>query len=388
MMTVHKAKGLEFPVVILVDPTSPLPSAASRHVDTDRGLWAEPLAGCSPRDLLDHRDLEQRKDEQEELRLAYVAATRARDLLVVPVVGDEQRRESWLSVLNPVVYPPLKSQRHPERAPSCPAFGSESVLDRPPDAEAPPGSSVAPGLHRPRLGTHTVVWWDPAALTLDVEHQLGLRQQRLLDAAERGTSIEEGRAAFERWQAERDEILSSGALPSLRVDSVTATARVFSAREVEVRAVRGDRAGRPAGIRFGTLVHATLAAVDLGASAEVVRSVAAVRGRMLGAPPEEVEAATTAACAALAHPLLRQAAGSSDLRRETPVLLRRADGSLVEGIVDLAFRETAEGRPRWTVVDFKTDEAAQPEHHAQVRLYMEAIAQATGEAARGVLLLV
>jgi ATP-dependent exoDNAse (exonuclease V) beta subunit len=169
---------------------------------------------------------------------------------------------------------------------------------------------------------------------------------------------------------------------------VTGTARVFSAREVEVRVVRGDRKGRPAGMRFGTLVHATLAAVDLGASAETVRCVAAVRGRMIGAPLEEVEAAAVAVGAALAHPLLRQAAASSDLRRETPVMLRRADGSLVEGVVDLAFREPADGRESWTVVDFKTDEAAPPEYHAQVRLYMEAIAQATGEPARGVLLLV
>ena len=38
---------------------------------------------------------------EEEQRLAYVAVTRARDLLVVPVVGDEER-SSWLESLTPV----------------------------------------------------------------------------------------------------------------------------------------------------------------------------------------------------------------------------------------------------------------------------------------------
>ena len=47
MMTVHKAKGLEFPVVILADPTcSAARDTPSRHVNPDRRLWLEPLCGC------------------------------------------------------------------------------------------------------------------------------------------------------------------------------------------------------------------------------------------------------------------------------------------------------------------------------------------------------
>jgi hypothetical protein len=40
--------------------------------------------------------------------------------------------------------------------------------------------------------------------------------------------------------------------------------------------------------------------------------------------------------AALAHPVMRRAAsvGASDLRREAPILLRRDDGTLLEGVVD------------------------------------------------------
>jgi hypothetical protein len=64
------------------------------------------------------------------------------------------------------------------------------------------------------------------------------------------------------------------------------------------------------------------------------------------------------------------------------------DGTIAEGVIDAAFYED-EPTPLWTVVDFKTDvEIASrlDEYHRQVRLYGQAIANATGVPARGVLL--
>ena len=56
MMTVHRAKGLEFPVVILADPTCPAArDFPSRHVDSARRLWLEPVCGCAPAELLEAR---------------------------------------------------------------------------------------------------------------------------------------------------------------------------------------------------------------------------------------------------------------------------------------------------------------------------------------------
>jgi hypothetical protein len=68
------------------------------------------------------------------------------------------------------------------------------------------------------------------------------------------------------------------------------------------------------------------------------------------------------------------APAKADCRRETPVLLRRGDGSLVEGIVDLAFCEDTSDFVGWTIVDFKTDRKveAMSGFIAQVKVYSEA----------------
>ncbi|MCU0668565.1 MAG: PD-(D/E)XK nuclease family protein, partial [Myxococcota bacterium] len=150
--------------------------------------------------------------------------------------------------------------------------------------------------------------------------------------------------------------------------------------------VDASRAARPGGRRFGVLVHAILAAVDFTDAREAtVQALARQQGRIVGASDAEVRAAADTVVQALASPLLRRAAAALEVRRETPVWLRRADGTLAEGVVDLAFREAA----GWVVVDFKTDrELAERRavYAAQVALYAEAVAAATGLPARGVLL--
>jgi ATP-dependent exoDNAse (exonuclease V) beta subunit len=62
------------------------------------------------------------------------------------------------------------------------------------------------------------------------------------------------------------------------------------------------------------------------------------------------------------------------------------DGTLVEGVVDAAFREAGQG---WTVVDFKTDaelDGRLAEYRRQAACYVEALRRATGAPVRGVVL--
>jgi ATP-dependent helicase/nuclease subunit A len=156
---------------------------------------------------------------------------------------------------------------------------------------------------------------------------------------------------------------------------------------------RGDFQ-RPGGRRFGALVHALLASVDLDAGAHAIQASAAINGRILGATEEEMDAAITTVGVALAHPILRRAAASAEkggLRRETPVLLTLDDGSLVEGVVDLAFREDTLDFAGWIVVDFKTDrefEVSSARYIAQVSVYSEAVGAATNSPTRGTLLVI
>ncbi|HEX8569425.1 MAG TPA: double-strand break repair helicase AddA [Caulobacteraceae bacterium] len=85
VMTVHGAKGLEAPVVVLPDTTSKLrPLNTERFFEDPRGgfFWCGRKAeDCGP--ARSARDHAQQKRDEENLRLFYVALTRARDRLIV-----------------------------------------------------------------------------------------------------------------------------------------------------------------------------------------------------------------------------------------------------------------------------------------------------------------
>jgi ATP-dependent exoDNAse (exonuclease V) beta subunit len=383
IMTVHKAKGLEFPVVVLADITAGLTGGVSRWVDAPRNLCALRIAGWMPAELAEHDAEETSRDAAEGLRVAYVAATRARDLLVVPVVGDERFESGWVSPLNGALYPPAGRWRPASPADGCPRVGSETVLTRPGEL-AFNTESVAPGCHA--FDGYDVVWWDPAALALGAQPRLGVRQEELLGKNTPPALVARNRRRFEDWQADRAAAIAGAAQPEHLVQTATARAAVAGdiARDVEVIELpRAD--GRPAGPRFGALVHAALATAPLDGSPADVERAATIQGRLLGATADEIAGAGHVVAAALAHPLLQRARAAAQCRRETPLTLHAADGTLVEGTVDLAFRD----RDQWTVIDFKTDQELSKNldtYRRQVALYADAIAAATGTPARAVLL--
>jgi ATP-dependent exoDNAse (exonuclease V) beta subunit len=407
LMTVHKAKGLEFPVVILADITARLtPYDASRHVDAQRRLCALRIGGWSPKDLNDCKELELQREQREGERIAYVAATRARDLLVVPAVGDEPYPDGWVAPLNAAVYPRENARRQSTPAEGCPVFKSkDTVLERP---EGDPATSltVCPGEHHIHTedDSYSVVWWspEPGVLNLEADAPLGLRRDDLIvkDVAP------ETRARYQRdyiaWRNTREEAVTRAKAPSIHVMTATEAAlgelppevQQIDIRVEDVSAQSQGGAVAPkrseGGTRFGTLVHALLADLPLDQSENgVIDRLASVHGRVLGATSEEIVSATAIARRVQAHSIFAEATRAQEngrrCYREIPVTLRLDSGELLEGIVDLAF-EVDDGM---VVVDFKTDRELQRSlevYRRQVQIYAHAMATATGLPARGLLM--
>jgi len=380
LMTVHGAKGLEFPVVILADMTANLAAReAERFVDG--ALCATRLLGAAPWELLEHEQHEHTRELAEGVRVAYVAATRARDLLVVPAVGDEER-DGWLGPLNKAIYPARGQHRTKAAARGCPPFaGDRTVLGRPTERLGQPEDSVRPGLHTPQAGQHSVVWWDPIGLRLDVAAGFGLRQEDIL-AADPAACAAEGIARYREWQTERQRTFESGQLPAFRIVSPSdGLANPPELRPIVVESV-AQVAGRPGGRRFGILVHAMLRDLDLRGASDQIAALARVHARLLDAPGEEAVAAAAAVEAARSHPLFERARAAKSCHRELPIHLRLEDGRLLEGVLDLAFLE----RDRWIVIDFKSDSAQAARYERQLQWYLYALSKLTARGAQGHLL--
>ena len=381
LMTVHKAKGLEFPVVILADLTAKLtgPQGADRTSDAGRNLCAQRLLFCAPWELLDAADEEAKAEEEEALRVAYVAATRARDLLVVAAVGEEERAGGWLSPLHGALYPPKERWRVAEAAPGCPPFGARTVLNRPPDQ--PEEVSVRPGLHRPREGEHAVVWFDPAVLALRAGKTEGVENEQVLNGTPEQAA--EGLRLYREWSARRAARIARGSAPSHRKDAAETLTRAAEAAHIAVETVTlPAEPGRPAGRKFGRVVHSIL---QHAAGVADVEALGALWGRSHGATEPECAAAMQAARAALLW-IEGMAPAGAKRYREYPVLVRLGEEQLVEGRIDLAWIDnTRNDGATWTVIDYKTDRRA-ARNTAQVQVYAFALERATGLPARGIVL--
>ena len=202
LMTIHRAKGLEFPVVCVADLGRKGQSGRPRLLVDGRrvGLRVKPLGGGEGVQALDHAELCREADErdaEEERRLFYVALTRAEDLLIVsgtldaakppdpapgrpPITwilpaladaaptGDRVLERSWdgrparvrLALNAPHTLGEVLSAPRPEgRAPAAPTGTSlppEPVLDRGPAISAAQGTlpGVARRLSYSSLGSY------------------------------------------------------------------------------------------------------------------------------------------------------------------------------------------------------------------------------------------
>jgi ATP-dependent exoDNAse (exonuclease V) beta subunit len=107
VVTIHSAKGLEWPVVIPINSTTELYRRDQFiHRQSDNSLhWM--LGGVAPPDLAAARAEESREDANQRERIWYVACTRARDLLILPYI-PQASKNSWFSSID------LRQQEVPE----------------------------------------------------------------------------------------------------------------------------------------------------------------------------------------------------------------------------------------------------------------------------------
>ena len=99
LRTVHNAKGLEWPVVIVVNSVSgSKPSDDFLHRRSD-GTMHGSMPRVSSRGHADARSEEVLEERRERVRLWYVACTRARDLLVLPRL-PRVRDGTWASLVD------------------------------------------------------------------------------------------------------------------------------------------------------------------------------------------------------------------------------------------------------------------------------------------------
>ncbi|MER2561540.1 MAG: UvrD-helicase domain-containing protein [Myxococcaceae bacterium] len=102
LLTVHQAKGLEWPVVVIPELFASSPPGGERvRFDRDVGLAVAPLANepVGSARYLQCKSLKTKRDEAQRRRLLYVALTRARDRVVLGFQPTKPQRNTWAAWL-------------------------------------------------------------------------------------------------------------------------------------------------------------------------------------------------------------------------------------------------------------------------------------------------
>lgn len=314
-MSVHQAKGLEFPVVALADVSGrpdkrQKPWLADRRKETvelrlsEGGRWLE-SAGYA-----DALARETRFQDAERKRLLYVAATRAQDYLLWPA-------ESFRAAMEEAGAGEGEIEAIREEA--------ASVLKVSPEARAASDSIF-----------------------------------RLPDAAFRPKEGEAARVPEERIMREeelkrlKEPVASPAPLAPSRLveggelDAAASGASWIDSEEDEPADIELHSGGR----EFGELTHAILARLEPPEAArlDALREECLALARARGLGEEEAALALRLIRASMEKGVLARAAAASRRWRELPLLFE-LEGRLIRGYIDLAFEEAG----RLVVADFKTD---------------------------------
>ena len=337
VMTIHSAKGLEFPMVVV----SGL-SAGSNNIRGVRLLWP-PEGGFAVRlggniqtnDFDGAVELDEQMDAEEKKRLLYVACTRAKDHLVVSL--HRPLGKNCLAA-------ELASHGAGDDAEDLTReWPSTDVDTRPRDLVPPPPD------------------WD-AWLQMITDARAATRWDPAINAS--------------GLEGSDPEVVLAAADPD---DAGLAK----SARDVELPPWSKGRYGTA----IGSAVHAVLQTVDLrtGAGLEsAVRAAGLAEGVL-----DETELVTALVRSALASEAVKRAAVREHWR-ESWLATVQDDGRVLEGIADLIYRED-DGT--LVIIDYKTDAVPGPAidkrvsfYRAQIRAYTEMLGAAAGHHVEGRLL--
>lgn len=402
IMSIHRSKGLEFPVVILgglsrgynkQDENSPMLfhsdlGIGPKRLDARLRMEYPTIARTAVRLKLD------REMKAEELRLLYVAMTRARDKLIM--VMSDRKAQDKLRKMASVAGP----HPDPEALMQQPSMGDcmlLPILARFDAAHLLGGESVE---------EHALAddRWDIRLVTADNSLFAPETVEKMAETAQEQTAGAESDLSGLTWRypyqavTEMPSKVTATQLKGRALDEEAAAETARPPRPMEFR--RPDFIQKRRGLtsaQRGTAVHAVMQLADLDkvSTAALVREEIArlVSGHWL--TPEQGEAVPAWMVASFWSSQLGQEAlrHRDTLKREQKFSIL-ADAALcdaaapageqvlLQGVIDCCF-ETEEGL---VVVDFKTDyvnpgeEAAKAEtYRTQLEVYTRALSEITGK---------
>jgi ATP-dependent helicase/nuclease subunit A len=339
VMTIHKAKGLEFPVVFLANLGTTGSHSENFLADRSRRRFEIRLGGNFftagyPAAL----EQEKRRREAERLRLMYVAATRARDYLVIPRF-----------------YNPARPGFFWEKVKGLEEEGVELTRGRVLVREAKGGPWPGEGEGR-----------KTAFAGKEGERGAASRQLEALLARR------------EAWSQELRRLLAEASRPGPYFSFSRLAAEDEDRLSLEGAELEPDLRLPGAGVAFGSAFHQVMEQVDFMPTEDRLRElVSRAAEQWYIADRAELERLVKRT---LEHPLLLRAREAEGAWREVPFVLN-LQGKLVEGMIDLVFQE-GDGL---VIVDYKTDrgddEAVSrrwPRYELQGRIYALALTEASG----------
>ncbi len=363
ILTVHGAKGLEFPITVLSGMTTAMsrPRSGVQVLFPAGQRWVLRLKkDLETAEFSDYQPIEEQMDRHERLRLLYVAATRARDHLIVSVHRrDSGRGDTSAEVIFAAGGDPAMAEWLSTEA----GFHAVAGAGRPAPATAAAAAAPAewPSLEQWRaewdralaLGNRLVA----ATATRLAEQAL---EDRVTAAAHTGGGHRVDGAASPDLGEQEEDVLAG-----IRKEP----------RDIELPPWQKGRYGSA----IGRAVHAVLQSVDLESGAGLAGHCAsqAAAEAILGR-----EALIEALCrSALRSPLIAEAARRPHWR-EMYVGIPYGDGVL-EGYIDLLYRS----EDGLVIVDYKTDSwrnRAELDHkveryRVQLDAYRRAVEEITGE---------